>query len=398
MLLTLWRYSLRELGKWLLPSFLIFSFVVLLFWVLRIARAEIGAVTMLQVLPLIFPFIASYILPPTILTGTIMCYGRLAGDNEYAAAQAGGIWPGWLVAPSFAIGLVATFVTLYLNEAVLTYATREFDALWVKGSVQVIEGRLDQQGVVRLGNYHLYRFPTTDGRQALDMSVYKPAPDRPAGGDSASGAGRWASLSQRVFALHHWVEVEPLQAGGQDQTLIRLHLEDCHMQSFQDDGAVRHAWADAAVPQFKIEADVESPISGDRVQCWDIGRLLERMRELRTRYRERTEAAGTAAAIEAARQDFEKSMGKCRRALHTRLGLSFSCLIFALVGTFLGITMQRAGRSELFAVGFGIYAAYFLFLILCRSFVAYGGWVLWLPNLLLLGVALILWRRVFWVV
>jgi lipopolysaccharide export LptBFGC system permease protein LptF len=412
MLVTLPLYVLRELGKNLLPALLIYSFCILPFFLLRLLREDIDLWTVLSITPLIFPFIANIVLPPTILTGTVMAYGRVGSDNEYAAALAGGVWPGWVVLPAAAVGLIAALMSLYLNERVLTYSTNRISRALVEGHVTLLERRLRRQGVVRLGNYHIYRFARTErGNQALDVTTYR----EPARKRALEAAGRTAyeEVADRIVAADHTFEVRREEgADDTDYNVIRLHLRGCTLLSIKPDGTTDPVHMASYTHPLRIEADIDSPISPDRVECWGVSKILREMRQRTVEYRQRRtdlltrlqearteqQRSSTQTNLRIYAEDFRESMSKYRRALHTRLALSFACILFSLVGTFLGLILEHGARSERFVAGLATAGGFFILFILCRAVSeTVGGWVIWLPNVALLGVAAYLWRRMFWV-
>ena len=87
---------------------------------------------------------------------------------------------------------------------------------------------------------------------------------------------------------------------------------------------------------------------------------------------------------------------ECRIELSTRFAFSVSCLTFALIGVPLGITAQRRESTAGFIVAMGIAVSYYALLSVAdmmkeREYL-YPHLLVWLPNLLFLGLGL----RLFW--
>jgi len=411
MLVTLPLYVLRELGRNLFPALIIYTFVVMPFFLFQMLRQNVDTWTVVSITPLVFPFIAGYVLPPAILTGTVMAYGRLGADNEYGAALAGGVWPGWVMLPALAVGVLASSISLYLNESVLTASAHRIGQILVEGQVAQIERQLDRRGVVQFGRRHIYRFPEdADGRQGLDFTEYEetPEPDDPAD-LIRRPALRYDRPAMRIVARDHKIEVRREERDGRAYNVVEFLLWDCHMAYMNPDGGTRVLAADATVWPVDVKADLDVRIGPDRVQCWGISKILREMRERRRMWAEQrvaweprlqapAEETRRAAGInlDLYRKNFENSMDKYRRELHSRLALSFACVLFALVGTALGLILEHDARSVRFAAGFATAALYFIFFVLCRALSEFGGWVLWMPNLVLASVTLVLWRRMIW--
>ncbi len=389
-LVTLPAYVLRDLFKSFVPALLILSFSVLPFFLGGMLHRNIGVLTVLSVLPFLFPFFSGQVFPPALLIGTVLCYGRIGSDNEYTAVQAGGVWPGWIVLPALAVGVLSSLLTLYLNEQVLTYSTRRIGQIVLQSRVDLLRRQLAHQGRVQVGRYHIYRFARgPEGHQALDITEYGSPPSAPAGrpGDR-SPADRYAGPVRRVVAQDHAITVqrEPGSAGEEVQSTVLLHLTHCYIENLNPDdpAEAQPMRAASATLPLPVEAEVSSHIGPHRVACWGIGELVARMEELDAEFQ----------AGRLPERDYRKSLRKAARELQTRLSLSFSCILFAVVGTFLGLVTQHSDRAARFGVGFVVLAGYFLVYLLCRTITDSGGWLMWLPNILLAVFGLALVRRV----
>ncbi|MFH0910880.1 MAG: LptF/LptG family permease [Planctomycetota bacterium] len=393
-LITLPLYVLRELARAFFPALLILSFAVLPFFLGGLLRQNVGLLTALAVAPFLFPFFSGQVIPPAILVGTVLCYSRLGSENEYAATQASGVRPGWMWLPAFAVGLVSVFFTLYLNESVLTFSTQKISRIILSSRVNLIQRRLAYQGKVKVGPYHIYRFPEDkEGRHALDITEYDRPPKHPPaapGEEALTPEPVYSRPVRRVVAQDHAVMVQPFTTPeGKEERAVFLVLKNCFIETLDPKGpaASQMVLSRETMLPLPVEAKVSTLISRERVSCWGIGELLARLQELRSE----------AAARKIPEDEFRKSYRKVTRALQTRLSLSFSCLLFALAGAFLGLVTQHGDRTLRFGLGFAVFAAYFLLFLLCRTLADSEGWILWLPNLLLAALALHLWDRMRWV-
>ncbi|MBN1256182.1 MAG: LptF/LptG family permease [Planctomycetes bacterium] len=412
MLITLPLYVLKELGKSLLSPFLVYTFIILPFFLFQMARQNVGVWTMVSIIPMIFPFIAGYVLPPTILTGTVMAYGKLKNDNEYTAAIAGGVRPGWILLPALLVGIIATFASLYLNESVLTRSAIKIGERLVAGQMQQLEQKLDRRGVVRMGAYHLYRFPENEeGNRALDMTIYETPPSSDEIRATTGSLDKsYSKINTRFVAKDHHLGVRSVEAEGHTNNTIVLSLDDCNMQLHDENGKVLSLWSEEFKHELKIKTKLDSRIRPDSPRCMGISKLRQRIRERQLEradkmamYKEKLaqkeisqEKFGEISAeID---KDFQESMGKYRGEIHSRLGLSFACLLFAVTGMLLGLLSKHSGGSSRFLMGFTTAGSYFIFFIFCRALSEYGAWILWMPNLILLGITVYLWRRNFWIV
>lgn len=390
MLITLPLYILRELTKNLLPCIMVFSFVILPFILGGMIRENVGIITIIKVTPLVFPYIAGYVLPLSIVTGTVLCYGRLNNDNEYAATQAGGVWPGWMVLPAVFIGLITTLLTLWLNESVLTYSTSKINETMVNDQAALISKKLSQQGAIQIGdNHHMYRFSKDEqGREAAELTIYEDISKNKLkklknNNKPVEENEMYGKVANRIVALDHNIEVlQERDDDNQIQNTVIFKFKDCFSEYINDD-KLPPIESKYAVRKLHIETDVYSTISNKRVACWGIGELHFKLNQIKERL----------AKNEISKEEYSESYSKYTKALHTRLALSFSCFLFSLVGTFLGLVIQHGDRSGRFMAGFGIAVAYFIFFLMCRGLASYSGMLLWIPNLTLFVFCIYLWRK-----
>jgi lipopolysaccharide export LptBFGC system permease protein LptF len=95
----------------------------------------------------------------------------------------------------------------------------------------------------------------------------------------------------------------------------------------------------------------------------------------------------------------EKKMATCflETEYWLRWVLAMAPLFFALVGVPLGMVSERGGKMIGFGMSLVIFFIYYMFLViglnLSEKGFIYPGIILWLPDLILLGTAFPLWRK-----
>jgi lipopolysaccharide export system permease protein len=148
MLVTLPLHVLRELGKALGLAIAIFGFVLLAIAAGQMMRDGASIFTVFSVLPYLVPLVSPMVLPLTIITGTLICYGRLSATNEFSAAQAGGVHPLWIAAPGLAVATLATCVTVFLNADVLDMATVRIEKAILSDMAGILQRKLSKPGSI----------------------------------------------------------------------------------------------------------------------------------------------------------------------------------------------------------------------------------------------------------
>lgn len=113
------KYLIKELLRTFLPSLLCFEFVLLLGFSIQLLHKGLDVPSLFSVLPYMALYTMPHALPTSLLTATVMSYGRLSADNEITAIKVAGIHIHNLVTPVIIVGVFFSVLTLYLNAEVL---------------------------------------------------------------------------------------------------------------------------------------------------------------------------------------------------------------------------------------------------------------------------------------
>lgn len=113
------KYLIKELFRTFLPSLLCFEFVLLLGFSIQLLHKGLDVPSLFAVLPYMALYTMPHALPTSLLTATVMSYGRLSADNEITAIKVAGIHLHNLVTPVIIVGVLFSILSLYLNAEVL---------------------------------------------------------------------------------------------------------------------------------------------------------------------------------------------------------------------------------------------------------------------------------------
>lgn len=117
------NHILKELVGPFLFSITVFTFVLLMGNLIKLAELVINkGVNMLDVLKLFFsltPYLLSYTIPMSILTATLLTFGKLSSDNEITAMRASGISLYHITLPVIVISLIISLLSIPLNDRLL---------------------------------------------------------------------------------------------------------------------------------------------------------------------------------------------------------------------------------------------------------------------------------------
>src|SRR3989338_1218061 len=114
------RYVLRELFGPCLMAFVVFTFVLVIGNLVKLADLLVNKWVplwdVLQLFGLLVPSLLSHTVPMAILTGTLLAFGRLASDQEITAMQASGVSPWSLAIPVAVVGVIASLALVLVND------------------------------------------------------------------------------------------------------------------------------------------------------------------------------------------------------------------------------------------------------------------------------------------
>ena len=117
------NHILKELISPFLFSITVFTFVLLMGNLVKLAELVINrGVNVFDVLRLFFcliPYLLSYTIPMSILTATLLAFGKLSSDNEITAMRASGISLYHIVLPVIVVSLIVSLLSIPLNDRLL---------------------------------------------------------------------------------------------------------------------------------------------------------------------------------------------------------------------------------------------------------------------------------------
>lgn len=362
------RLIIREL----VPPFL---FGVGLFTALIFAGGYLGIFTEYMVsgvpvglvieLGLLFlPQIAVKTLPMGMLLATMLGFGRLSADWEVTALRAAGMSLRRLLLPVGLMGLMVSLFTIAFNETVVPYATSRANFLrnealkTLKVSSQKAlsfpqwkDGRLDSFVIVSGG-----RDPRT--QELFQVTILK------------FSEGETQGPIATIFAER------AVWQGGEQWRLenVRWHTNDGKSGGFG---------SGYSVPAVNNAAITHTPTQIEATQTEVDAKSFRQLRDQIAQYQQE--------GVD------PKTIGQLTVELYNKLSLPLASLIFALVGTPLGIRAQRSSPATGFALSI---AVIFVYWVLARYLIIIGGggalppWLAsFLPNFLGIGFALYLLYR-----
>jgi lipopolysaccharide export system permease protein len=325
----------------------------------------------LSLTALLIPFAASYALPMGMLTGILLTLGRLSADNEITAMRAAGISMPRLVRPVFVLAGLGAALGLYINFEAMPHAKvvyeRDLTAAMHANPLNLIVPRTF---IRQFPNYVLYIGDKQQGG-LKDFWLWQL--------DSDHQVIRFVrAASGRVDYDEKTNQIQVVLANAQVET-----LDPKSPESFVES---------PSIATFEISDPY--PLSLDTI----FGRTVLRQKLAWMTYAELRSPIGLNQALKDQDGNLRRAEMKVALTIQEKFTLAFAVLSFALIGVPLGIQVSRRETSANLSLAVSLALAYYFLTVMV-------GWLdrhpeyrpdllLWLPNLIFVGLGLWLFRRV----
>jgi lipopolysaccharide export system permease protein len=309
-----------------------------------------------------------------ILTGVLLTLGRLSADSEITAMRAAGISVGRLARPVFVLGLVCAAAAFYINFEAMPLARvqyyREFAAAVRANPLRIIEAKRfirDFSGrVVYVGE--------KEGPVLRDIWIWE--------------LDEQSRVRRLIRAESGRLDFEE-STNTLIPTLVRAKVEERDPENPEDFSKSPKAASVDEVQEVRISLDQY------------FGRNLERMKPDWLTYNQlRREQARVAAQQPPPEQrsEHERSKMKLSIILHEKYTFSLAVFAFAMIGVPLGIKVSRRETSANLGLALLLVLGFYLLTVvvkwLDRRPELHPDYLLWLPNVLFLGLAIWLFTRI----
>ena len=361
---TLIVYVLRELAVPTLMGFGLFTFILLMNYLLTLAelifRDGVGIADVSRIFLYSVPQIVVLTVPMAVLVGGLVAFGRLSSDAEIIAMRSGGVSLYQLAAPMLIVGAAATLLNLYLSLHVLPWGNNEIVQLrWRLINSRTIAGQIRPRVFeTRFPNFTLYVQdlvgPEQKWEELLLVRTDQPTPQ--------VIMAKSAQLNYDEETRGAWLELLDgyTYLGGDTEEDFTVVTFDSQGELLRDESGF-----DAIAPVQKDE------------RMMGLGELSTKAREL--------EQAGLPFA-------------KYQVEIHKKFAIPIASLVMALIALPLGVSTKRHTKATGYLIAIGVIAIYYQFIENGEKFAEEGvisAWLgMWAANILVGGAALfLLWGK-----
>ena len=357
------RYIVREVIPPFLIALLLFTFVLIIPFIINIAEQMIAknvpAGTILQLMATLLPQALALTIPMSLLIGLLVGLGRLSADREVVVMMACGISPYRLLQPVLVFSVVCWGLSSWVMLKAMPDGNQRFRELTQEIVMNRAEGEVRPRVFFEdFPNLVLYVHEVPlDGKGWLDVMA----------ADTSNASTPVIYLAKRGRMV----------IDRQAQT-IHMVLEDGarHTTKLEDPTAYEVAQFDSTI----IALDPSSvfprtgPQRGEReMNVEDLAALAAELR-----------ANGT-------------SPHRPIMEIHKKFSLPIACFVFALLGVALGASHRKDGKIASFVLGIGVIFGYYVILYTAEALTK-GFWLppwlaMWIPNIILGAAAVFLLIR-----
>lgn len=355
-------YIMNELLGMFFMSLAVFTFVLVMGNLLKLAEMVItkgvDLIYVIKLFGVLTPYLFSFSIPMSILTATLLCFGRMSSDNEITAMRASGISIYKISAPVIIIGIALSLGLLWLNDSVLPrshYQSRKILAdIGIKKPTAFLESGTF---IKNFKDYIIFIYEIKENK-LKDIRIYQPQKDRPV---------------RTIIAKRGEFEVAP-----QDE-IIKLRLYNG--SSDEPDFENPNRFFKLRFKVYEVSLSLKDLISKIEKKPKDmsISELRQEIKRLRTE----------SISIE--------DLNALRIEIYKKFTTAFAALAFVLVAIPLGITTRRSERSVGFGISLGIIIIYYLLAVGCESLCLKGKleprFTMWIPNIAIASLGVMLIRK-----
>lgn len=409
------RYFAREVLLAFAVAFLLFFFLFFLNQILLLAedilkrKAPAPQVAVLIVASL--PSILALTAPFASLLGILLSVGRLAGDREVLAAQASGIPHRILFLPVILLGILFTIGSYLANDVLLPQGAVTFNKVYRELILSTPELELGSYSVKFYKNFFIVT-GRVEGRTVYGISLL----DKTDRNDQQLITAKTAQLVQNplmpgVLTLHfeNVVGIVPdarrlgsfqyYSAGALDYNIVLRDLAPSaptlgpkEMRSFDLARQIEAKEAEVARAQADLRGAIQQE-QGKLQTLWWVDGLSDPSHRVEAR-----ETINRLTDLRA-RDLTDKVLSSWKTEYYQKFSIPLACLCFVFLAYPMGVLLQRRGLTGIIGLGLLTAVMYWALLLLARTLALEWSWppeiALFLPNLLILGVATPLVVKVF---
>jgi lipopolysaccharide export system permease protein len=359
---TLNRYISREFINAFFLSIAIFTFVLLVGNFIKMAELIINkgvsVIYLSKLILYLIPYLLSYTVPMAMLTATLISFGRLSSDNEIMAMRSLGVSILQISTPILVLGMFISLLSIPINDKLLTkshFASRK--ALKEIG-LRTPAAYIEAGTFIKDFDGYIVFIHDIKGNKLRNIRIYQPQENRPTRTITAK-EGEFITAPQKGI-----VKLKLIDGTSEEPDInnpvhfYKLNFKTYYMTlNMQDKPKLKKLEKKTREMSIGELRDESKKLGQEGIELWPI--LTE---------------------------------------LHKKIAISFSAIVFVLIGIPLAIKTHVSEKSISLGISFGVLVVYWLLLAGGTAFALRGiappWFAIWLPNIIIGSTGLFLFYGV----
>ncbi|MBI2870599.1 MAG: LptF/LptG family permease [Candidatus Omnitrophica bacterium] len=365
------RYILKEFAGPFALSLVVLTFVLLMGNIVKLAELVINkGVNIIDVgklLLFLIPYLLSYTLPMSILTGLLLAMGRLSHDNEVTAIRACGVSLSRIMYPILMVGLIFSLFGVNLNSEILPHAHFASRQTLKEIGLKKPAAYLEPGTFIKTFQNYIIWIHSIRGNKLRHIRIYEPQEeDRP---------------TRTIIAQKG--EFIPSPEGN--SIVLKLVNGTSDEPNRKDPSAYYKLNFNTYYLTLDMSGEEDRSLLEKKPKDMTLSELRHELGELKN-------GSGAEGADER-----RHMVTVYTTEVHQKISLGFACLAVVFIGFPLGVVTRREERSINFLVSLGVMAAYYVLLAMGKGLAQEEGLppalCMWFPNILLVTIGLVLTRK-----
>lgn len=356
------KYIIKEMIVMFLFSLAIFTFTLVVGNIIRLAELVINKGVDIMLVARLFlhliPFLLSYTIPMSILTSTLLVFGRLSGDNEILAIRSSGINIYRLSFPLIVIGLLLSLFSVVLNNDVIPNMHFESRKIIKNIGIKTPAAYLEPGTFIKTFKGYIIFIHEISGNKLKGVRIYQPQ-DEHSTRTIIAEKGEFITLDNQnavKLKLTNGTSDEPNPKNPTN--FYKLNFKTYYLTLSVDESISSGGYTEKKPKEMSFQ-EIKNEIK-------KLGRYHVDTPSLLTEF-------------------------------HRKISISFASLIFIIIGIPLGIFTSRGEKTVQFAIAIGVIVIYYILMALSIALSLKGVWSpgLWMymPNIITGAVGIILLRK-----
>ncbi len=374
------RYILKNLLLSFAFTLTIFTFVLFTGTLFKMIQFFLGKISLLfigEFFVFSIPYLLSYAIPMSFLTANLLVFGQLSAENEITAMKACGVNILRLIVSPVVLGVILTFLCIFINDVVLPFCHYELRMLRKEIGEKSITALIEPGVFINNFDNYLIYIDEIEDKKLKNISIQQQVPNE---------------FPRFIKAEHGIIEM------NEEKKVLVLKLYDVLIE--QQQKAKEKGTPDFIHARMGM-VPVELTLDSEKVGSLDNRKVNKRLkdytiRELISQKKEWKHLFDISGPFQ--KNEYRKKICEISTEINIRLSLAFSCLALLFIGISLGIRTHRSEKTVGIPISLAFFAINYGFTLFGKALNDkpdfYPEIIIWIPNICLGIIGILLLIRI----